>query len=169
MRRLFLDALKRMFDRRPAILLDEGTARSRVSHGYAEDVAFGVVLAVTDERAAGRIYNVAEKETLPRAEWLRTIGRVAEWDGEVVTVVKEQLPAHLRHDMDTDQHWVVDTSRIRDELGYEEVVPFEEGLRRTIEWERRHPPEKIDPRAFDYAAEHAALERLTSCGRGKRV
>jgi hypothetical protein len=30
-------------------------------------------------------------------------------------------------------------------------------LRRTVEWERAHPPDKVDPASFDYAAEDAAL------------
>ena len=37
-----------------------------------------------------------------------------------------------------------------------EPVPEEEALRRTIEWERTHPP-PIDEAKFDYAAEDAAL------------
>jgi nucleoside-diphosphate-sugar epimerase len=134
----------------------------RFSHGYTENLAHGVVLAVTNEAASGRIYNLAEKESLPRAEWLRKIGQVAGWQGQVVTVPKEQLPAHLQHNLDTDQHWVVDTSRIREELGYQEPVSLEEGLRRTIEWEWQHPPEKLDPKAFDDAAEDEVLARLSS-------
>lgn len=49
--RLFWIALRWMFDGRPAILLDTGIARHRFSHGYAENLALGVVLAVTNDRA----------------------------------------------------------------------------------------------------------------------
>jgi len=31
---------------------------------------------------------------------------------------------------------------------------------KTIEWERANPPEQVDPKQFDYAAEDAALEQL---------
>jgi hypothetical protein len=51
---------------------------------------------------------------------------------------------------------VASSKLIRDELGYGEPVAPEEALRRTIEWERTHPP-PIDPGKFDYAAEDAAL------------
>jgi nucleoside-diphosphate-sugar epimerase len=34
------------------------------------------------------------------------------------------------------QHWVVDTSRIRRELGYRERIAREEAIRRTVAWER---------------------------------
>ncbi len=65
--RLF-DYVKRMDDGRPAILLGEGMANWRWTHGYVEDVASAIALAVTDERDAGRVYNVGEAEPLPWAE-----------------------------------------------------------------------------------------------------
>jgi len=51
--------------------------------------------------------------------------------------------------------------RIRQELGYREVVSREEGLRRAIAWERAHRPEGRD-KLFDYAAEDALLREETS-------
>jgi hypothetical protein len=51
----------------------------------------------------------------------------------------------------------VDTTHIREELGYVELVPPDEGFRRTAEWERTQPPQEIDPQSFDYAAEDAVL------------
>ncbi len=154
--RLF-DYVKRMDDGRPAILLGEGMAKWRWTHGYVEDVASAIALAVTDERAAGRVYNVGEAEPLPWAEWVREIGRAAGWDGEVVAVPEDRLPQHLDWGLNTEQHWFVDTTRIRYQLGYVEEIPREEALRRTVAWERAHPPENVDPASFDYAAEDAAL------------
>jgi dTDP-D-glucose 4,6-dehydratase len=75
----------------------------------------------------------------------------------VVAVPRDRLPEQLVPDEDTDQHLVVDTTRIREELGYREHVSREEGLRRTIAWERAHAPGKVDPAQFDYAAEDGAL------------
>jgi nucleoside-diphosphate-sugar epimerase len=76
--------LKRMEDRRPAILLDEQIARWRWTRGYVDNVAIAIALAVTDERAIGRVYNVGEEQALTEADWVRAIGRAAGWDGEVV-------------------------------------------------------------------------------------
>jgi nucleoside-diphosphate-sugar epimerase len=161
--------LKRMDDGRPAILLDEAYAGWRWSRGYVEDVAHAIALAVTVERATGRIYNVAYPETLSEADWVKAIARVYDSDRpltpdtrhpsvEVVALPSNQLPPSLRRDMfDFGQQYEVDSSRIRRELGYSEIVPFDEALRRTIAWERANPPEKISPEDFDYAAEDAAL------------
>jgi nucleoside-diphosphate-sugar epimerase len=155
--------LKRMDDGRSVILLEETFARWQWSRGYVEDVAHAIVLAVTDDRAAGRIYNVADRKTFTEAEWVRQIGRAHGWSGEVISVPSERLPPGLRNDgLDFNQQYVVDTSRIRSELGYAEITSFEEALRRTIEWELKNPPETLDPDQFDYAAEDAALPGITS-------
>ena len=39
------------------------------------------------------------------------------------------------------QHLFMDSSRIRNELGYSEFVPLDEAIRRTVEWEKANPPE----------------------------
>lgn len=145
--------LQRMDDKRPAILLDEVQARWRWSRGYVEDVALAVALAVVNDRAAGRVYNVAEPEALSMKEWVKRIADAAGWDGKIVAVPQSRL----KFEADFTQDWVVNTSRIRQELGYAETVTPAEAMRRTIAWQRAHPPEKIDPEEFDYAAEDAIL------------
>ncbi len=150
--------IKRMDDGRPAILLDQAYAGWRWARGYVEDVAHAISLAIMNESAAGRTYNVAFAETLPEGEWVRRIARVLGWEGEVVSLPSERLPPRLRNDvLDFGQQYEVDSSRIRRELGYEEIVPLDESLRRTIVWERANPPGKIDPDEFNYAAEDAAI------------
>lgn len=150
--------VKRMDDGRPGILLEEGFARWRWTMGFMEDVAHAITLAATDERAANRIYNVGEENPPTHHEWIEEISRAAGWSGETVALPKEHLPAHLDSGLaNTEQHWVVDTSRIREELGYEERFPREEALRKTIEWERGNPPENIDPEDFDYPAEDEVM------------
>ena len=152
--------LKRMDDRRPHILLEERQARWRWTRGYVENVAEAIALAVTDERAKNRIYNVGEIDALAEADWVRAIGRVAGWSGEVFTVPARFLPKHVMTNADYDHHLVTDTTRIRTELGFDERVSREEALRRTIEWERAQPPEKLYPAQIEYAAEDAAVAKI---------
>lgn len=149
--------LKRMDDGRRAIILGEGLAKWRFSRGYVENVGEAIALAVTKARAAGRIYNVAEQDALPEADWVKRVGSAADWKGEVIVVPKDQIPAWMEWGGNADQDWVSDTTRIREELGYQEIVPQAEALRRTVEWERANPPEKIDPEHFDYAREDVFL------------
>jgi nucleoside-diphosphate-sugar epimerase len=154
-----LPYLKRMDDGRPAILLEEGQAGWRWTRGFAVDVGTAIVRAAMDERASGRTYNVGEDDPLTEADWVRAIGRAAGWSGEVVSVPASLWPASRAAAVDWTQSLVADTSRIRRELGLEDTVGREEGLRRTVEWERENPP-LLDPAQFDYAADDRLLEKL---------
>jgi nucleoside-diphosphate-sugar epimerase len=157
--RLF-EYLKRMDDKRPAIILEQGLAAWRSSVGYVENVADAIALAIIDERAQNRIYNVAEPETPTLAEWVKKIGKVAGWHGDLVIAPRDKLPQSMQPDFTTEQHLTVDTTRIREELGYRESIPQDEALRRTIEWERKHPPDNISPEQFDYETEDKVLNSL---------
>ncbi len=149
--------LKRMDDHRPFIMLGDAQARWRWTRGYVENVADAIALAVTNESASGRIYNVGDADTFTESQWVRAIGSAAGWTGEVITVPDDSLPAHMVSPVDYAHHLATDTRRIRAELGYSERVPREEALRRTIEWERANPPAETNSLEAEYAAEDAAL------------
>jgi nucleoside-diphosphate-sugar epimerase len=155
--------LKRMDDGRPTILLETIQAGWKDSRVYVEDAAKAIALAATDERATGRIYNVAPPQTLTETEWIEAIGRAAGWDGQVVSLPREHLPKHLLRDLDYRHDVSLSSARIRAELGYSERLPFEEGLRRTIAWERANPPD-VGPGPFDYEAEDRALSARGTLG-----
>jgi nucleoside-diphosphate-sugar epimerase len=144
--------LARMDAGRRAILLDEGLARWLCPRGYVEDVAAAVSLAVTDPRASGRVYNVAEAASLTEAEWVARIARAVGWHGSVIPVPGGRLPVPFN----TDQHLAMDSARIRAELGYREATPPDEALRATVAWERAHPPGQ----PADWVAEDALMTEL---------
>jgi nucleoside-diphosphate-sugar epimerase len=148
------DLVKRVLDNRPVILLEEKVARWRWSRGYAENVAWATTLAVTHEQARSRIYNVAEPEGLSYLEWVQRVTRAAGWMGRIVLVPDGCLNPEGGN---YEHHWVVDTTRIRAELGYMEIVSQEEALRRTVEWQRANPLSKYDTKDFDYATEDTIL------------
>jgi nucleoside-diphosphate-sugar epimerase len=157
--RLF-EYLKRMDDRRSAILLSDVRANWRWSRGFVENVAAAIALAATDGRATGRTYNVGDSVVYSEAQWVRSAGRAAGWIGKILAVPEEQLPDHLKTPYDWSHHCVGDTARIRKELGFAELIGREESLRQTIAWQRANPPGQINSKQFDYAAEDAGLARL---------
>jgi nucleoside-diphosphate-sugar epimerase len=123
------------------ILLRESAAGWRSSRAYVENVGHAIARVVVLGRP-GRVYNVAEANHFTEAEWIRRIGVQADWDGLVRGVPEDGLSgppfvAELPPDANYAQHLILDDSLIRRELGYEEVVPFEEGLRRTVVDARR--------------------------------
>jgi nucleoside-diphosphate-sugar epimerase len=148
--------LKSMDDDRPAIVLDEALRDWRWTRGYVKDMGRAIGLAATSPSATGRVYNVAYERAFTEPEWVRAIAHVHGWRGDVVCAPSAELPEPLRADFDAAQDFAVDSSRIRDELGYTEGVDFDDALRRTIEWERANPPAETD---VDYAAEDEALAR----------
>jgi nucleoside-diphosphate-sugar epimerase len=100
---------------------------------------------------------VGEAETPTVADRVRRIGELAGWNGGVVPLQSDRLPPHLRMPYEPHQDLVMDTSRLREELGFIEVRSTDEGVGRTIEWGRANPPPSGDPSAAEYAAEAAAL------------
>ena len=83
----------------------------RWTHGHSANVGAAVALAVLDDRASGRIYNVGEAHTPTMGE------RLAQLPPRDHIPISP-LPANF------DQPIVYDTSRIRRELGFSE--PFDE-------------------------------------------
>jgi nucleoside-diphosphate-sugar epimerase len=79
---------------------------------------------------------VGEREALTEREWIGRIARVTGWSGRVGPVDPHDLPPSLRLPYDWRHHVVVDTSRIRRELGYAERTDPPEAMTRTVEWER---------------------------------
>ncbi len=155
----FRPYIRRMKDRRPAILLDSAQASWRWSHGYVENVAHAIVCAVLDDRSVGKVYNIGEEQVPTIAERARRIGDLLGWTGNIVHVEQEDLPKHLRSPVRPGQDLVMDSRRIRVELGYREPVSIEEGLQRTTEWELSRALESGDPGPAEYAAEDLAYSK----------
>jgi nucleoside-diphosphate-sugar epimerase len=148
--------VKRVDDRRPVILLPEPFAAWRGTRGFVEDVAAGIVLAATSTRAAGRIYNLGEAP-MSELAWTECVAAAAGFNGWVKVLPDSRIPAHLRVPGNPDQHWAASTARIRHELQFSEHVSADEAVRRTVAWQRAHPPAHVDPAQFDYRAEDLAV------------
>ena len=126
--------LQRM-NSREDIVISDAKARWRWTRGYVEDIAAGIALAVINRRASGRTYNIGEKEAEAEMDWIQRIGTAAGWAGRLRVVPENALPAELEEPYDWNHHLAGDTSRIRDELGYQEKVSSPEAMRRSVRWE----------------------------------
>ena len=98
--------------------MQEDYSRWRWTRGHVENVADAIVLAALDERAVGRIYNVGEADTLTEREWAELCGARV----ELAPHVDGLPPYDWRYDL------VMDTSAIRQELGYREKVDRNAGV-----------------------------------------
>jgi nucleoside-diphosphate-sugar epimerase len=126
--RRFYDWIEAMLRGDEAIVIDEAMAAWRWTRGWAENCAGAIVHAAFDERAAGRTYNVGELDAPSEEEWLRLLGRIAQWNGRIET--RTGLVPWL----DFRFHLHTDTRRIREELGWRERVKREEALAALLAW-----------------------------------
>ncbi|MBI4289453.1 MAG: NAD-dependent epimerase/dehydratase family protein [Chloroflexi bacterium] len=150
--------IRRVLDGRKQLIIPDGGWRLE-RRGYAENMAHGVLLAVDKPReSAGQIYNVADETILPIRDWVTMIARGMKREWELVSMpfafARPSRPyagrAHNR---------VLDIAKVQKELGYRDVVPNGEAVRRTVEWYLAHRPapggeverQLGDP--FDYATE----------------
>jgi nucleoside-diphosphate-sugar epimerase len=118
--------------------LDAGLARWRWTRCYVDDVADAVVRATIDPRAEGRTYNVGDEGSPTEGEWVRAIAQAAGYRGRVVEVAR--AAAGSLDDHDFGQDLLVDSTRIREELGWAPRTPAEEALARSVAWERQVRP-----------------------------
>ena len=117
--------------------LDRRGAAWLNSYAYIDDVAEALALAATLPEAAGRIYNAAQPFVRTQADWARTILTLMGLDSEIVLVDADAggALADRADSSDLSYPLTLDSARIRAELGYSEIVPEEQALRRTIDWE----------------------------------
>ena len=151
----FFPLVKRFADGRSSILLADDLAAWRGPRGYVENIAHAIALA-TSEHTAG-VYNVCEEPSLSELQWQKNIAAQAQWPGNFVVLPREKTPKHLLQPGNAAQHVVVSSERIRAELHYKDLVDVDEAIRRTIAWEKGHPPGVINPQQFNYEAEDAAI------------
>ncbi len=91
----------------------------RWTHGYVENVAAAIALATVHPAAAGRTYNVGEEYTPTVAERLARLPA-------------SSVPANTEAKFNFDQDIAYNTTRIRKELGFREIVPEDEAMKTTL-------------------------------------
>lgn len=159
--RRLLAFVKPMLDKRPALVLLDAYANWKSTYGYVDNVGHAMALACVDDRAAGRIYNVGDKavSALYLAEHVK---EAMNWPGEIITGPQEKLPDSFAPQINFAQDLICSTERIRKELGYSEIVPFDEGIRRTVAWDCANLPDPLPEPLRDYAEQDKALAALSS-------
>ncbi|MFI8165492.1 dTDP-glucose 4,6-dehydratase [Streptomyces sp. NPDC085931] len=80
---------------------------------------------------AGEIYNVGGGVERTNLELTHQLLELCGADASAIRRVADR-PGH-------DDRYSLDGTKIREELGFEPAVPFERGLRETVDWYRDHP------------------------------
>lgn len=101
-------------------------AHWRFSRASAPDCAHGITL--TAGLMGHHIYNVSEETALSTEAWCQAVWHAADIQAEILYDSKAEIPFNI----DTQQHWYVDSTKIRTELGYEETTDQHAVLRENI-------------------------------------
>ena len=94
---------------------------------YVANVVDGVLRACTAPDASGEVINVATGGRISILDLAKTMAAV---------LGAQVAPEHLAPRTGDVRDSQADISKARRLLGYEPIVPFDEGLRRTLEWYR---------------------------------
>jgi nucleoside-diphosphate-sugar epimerase len=118
------------------IVMPRPWAQWRTSYGYVEDVAAGIALAATHEAASRRVFNLGMRQAPTHDEWVARFAAVFGWRGQIMSESDPMSPLSTRiKALDLSFPVVLDTQRIRSELGFLEVVDECTALAQTIEHE----------------------------------
>lgn len=168
--------VKRVADGREAMIVcDDGAMiRARMS---SRNAAQAVLLAVDHpDRAAGQSYNCADDQQYSLRQWLELLIDAAGGGLRLVSlpfaIGKPGWSLMPFHSLGAT-HTLTNTSKIRGELGYHDVISTPDALAESVEWYQRNPVTETSHTdvldAFDYALEDSlikayqeALDSITS-------
>jgi len=151
--------IRRLLDGRREIILPQ-YGLSLSTHGWAGNCAQAVLCAIDRPSiAAGKTYNCGDAQQLTLGQVTQVIARTLDRKVEIIPVSYELAGTHRAMVLSPLGHQLLDISKVRYELGYEDVKGVREALAQTAKWYVDHPPraggdiERALGDPFDYAAE----------------
>ncbi|GCF06896.1 dTDP-glucose 4,6-dehydratase [Dictyobacter arantiisoli] len=116
---------------RPLPIYGDGQHSRDWIHVYDHCAALDLLLHHTEgQPIAGEIFNIGAHQERSTLENATTILKVLEKPGEQISFVKDRLGHVRRH--------AVDTEKIYQQLGWQTQIPFDEGIKQTIDWYRNN-------------------------------
>jgi nucleoside-diphosphate-sugar epimerase len=106
---------------------------------WVRDVARAVRLAVESDAGDGMPLNIGERRTIPVLGWVHAILAAAGHEAEVVVVPDDRLDDDMRVTGAVSQHILVDSSKARRVLGWNDTDPAD-AIRASVAWHLANPP-----------------------------
>jgi GDP-L-fucose synthase len=94
---------------------------------YVEDCADAIILAM-EKYDSGEPVNIGTGKTISIYNLVKLIAKLMEYDGNIIWDVSKPDGQHLRQ---------LDTSRAKEQFGFEAKTNLEDGLKKTIEWYKK--------------------------------
>jgi nucleoside-diphosphate-sugar epimerase len=160
--------IKRVRDGRPYMLVTDGGLEIS-TRCAAQNAAQALLLAVDlPEVADGEAYNVADRDQYTTAQWIELVAGMLGSELEIVSIpldIGAATHAELNPTPGRSPHLLVDATKIRRELGYEDVVTAADATRAYIEWLEANPPDLDEHPAFVDRFDYEAEDRLLAAYR----
>jgi dTDP-glucose 4,6-dehydratase len=117
----------------------EGGGGAKKSYIHAQDLARALYL-MAEKAPLGRIYNAGPKDPVSIRELVEAVARELRMPFEALVEMRPGRPG------EDAQYWL-DSSRIKNELGWEPEISLEDGVRDMVEWGRKYLPQLADASA----------------------
>ena len=111
----------------------QGGGRAQKSYIHARDLARAIHL-VSEKAPLGKVYNVGPAAPI-------SIRELVETAADALGIPFEQLCEITPDRLGQDSRYWLDSSAIKDDVGWEPRIPLEQGLREMVEWGRRYVPQ----------------------------
>ena len=111
-----------------------GTGEASREFLYVEDCADAILLAAAQYDESDPV-NIGTGNEIKISELVKLIARLTRFDGEIRWQTNQPDGQPRRR---------LDVSRAREKFGFQAQTPFEEGLRRTIDWYELHTKRSAD-------------------------
>jgi nucleoside-diphosphate-sugar epimerase len=123
---------KALAGQRPLQIFGSGAQTRTLTH--VDDIADGIVCALTLRAAENEDFNISARRELTVADLARLVWEACDRDPAELEL--EHLPSFQ---VDVQRRWpsVDKAERV---LGWEARIPLEDGLRDTVSWLREHAP-----------------------------
>jgi nucleoside-diphosphate-sugar epimerase len=157
--------VRRVLDGRRRMIIADGGAKLE-SRVFSENAAAAVLLVIDQpDVAAGKKYTVADRYAYTMRQRIEFIARCLDHELELVDMPYDLAwPCHP-YWRRSREHRLCQSTLIREELGYQELVEPHQGFAQTVSWLAANRPEPGgeaerqvgDP--FDYASEDDLMDR----------
>jgi len=100
---------------------------------YVEDHASAIEL-IFRKGEIGRTYNIGGENEWQNIQLIRLLCRIMDEKLDRKPGTSESLITFVKDRAGHDLRYAIDSTRIREELGWKPSLSFEEGLRKTVDW-----------------------------------
>lgn len=131
--RRFRWAIEPMAKRDESLVIPRAWANSVATYGYVQNVGAAIATTLGNGLAFRQVFNIAESNPANHFEWANRIASVMDWDGRIESVDDPTGSfARRLEGLDLTVPFRIDGRKIRNKLGYSELVDEKEGLKRTV-------------------------------------